>query len=141
MHSMVLHGTRGTGRAVRSRFTRGSITNQLAQVSPLSTSRQNHAHQDYGSGAGNPAGEEPQKQGPNPSAHIEHPGPPPPDLGKESASGSPQPKIHSQDQPTAEHEEHVKKHNEEAEQRVEKSHSKVDDKVEKDYWKHDERKP
>jgi len=46
------------------------------------------AHQDYGSGEGNPVGEKPQEQGANPSADKEHPGPPPPKAGYQSG-GSP----------------------------------------------------
>jgi hypothetical protein len=45
------------------------------------------AHQDYGSGEGDPKGEKPQKQGANPSADKEHPGPPPPKAGEGSGSG------------------------------------------------------
>jgi hypothetical protein len=40
------------------------------------------ATQDYGSGEGNPAGESPEKQGKNPSEHIEHPGPPAPKVAQ-----------------------------------------------------------
>lgn len=50
----------------------------------FSTSIPRLATQDYGSGDGNPAGENPQAQGKNPSEHLEHPGPPPPDVGKGS---------------------------------------------------------
>lgn len=42
------------------------------------------ATQDYGSGAGNPAGEDPEAQGGQPSSDIEHPGPAPPDVGQKS---------------------------------------------------------
>lgn len=47
------------------------------------------ATQDYGSGAGNPAGETPEKQGKNPSEHLEHPGPPPPKVAQGKSSSSP----------------------------------------------------
>jgi hypothetical protein len=47
------------------------------------------ATQDYGSGAGNPAGEKPEKQGKNPSENLEHPGPPPPKVAKGKSSSSP----------------------------------------------------
>lgn len=47
------------------------------------------ATQDYGSGDGNPAGEKPQQQGQNPSEHLEHPGPPPPDVARGQSSSSP----------------------------------------------------
>ena len=41
---------------------------------------------DYGSGTGDPKGEHPKEQGPNPSADKEHPGPPPPKAGQGSGS-------------------------------------------------------
>ncbi|KAJ4392605.1 hypothetical protein N0V91_011353 [Didymella pomorum] len=47
------------------------------------------ATQDYGSGDGNPAGENPQQQGQNPSESLEHPGPPPPKVAKGQSSSSP----------------------------------------------------
>jgi hypothetical protein len=47
------------------------------------------ATQDYGSGAGNPAGEKPQDQGQNLSEGIEHPGPPPPKVAEGKSSSSP----------------------------------------------------
>lgn len=86
-----------------------------------------YAGSSYGGGEGDPKGENPQEQGANPSAHLEHPGPAPPKVGqgtgggptkkgaeghtgtaqssssgKTSASsngagGGPQPKIHKQD--------------------------------------------
>ncbi|KAL8692834.1 MAG: hypothetical protein Q9218_002217 [Villophora microphyllina] len=43
--------------------------------------------QDYGGGQGDPKGEKPQEQGSNPSAEKEHPGPPPPDVGKGTGGG------------------------------------------------------
>ena len=46
-----------------------------------------YAQQSYGSGEGDPKGENPQEQGANPSADKEHPGPPPPDVGKGSGGG------------------------------------------------------
>ena len=105
-----------------------------------------YAQQSYGSGEGDPKGENPQQQGSNPSADLEHPGPPPPDVGKgtgggptkagnkgqsteqhgpsggsgtsgsKQSSSGAQPKIHSASIPT-EASEGVKKHNEEFEQR------------------------
>lgn len=42
---------------------------------------------DYGSGKGDPRGEKPQEQGANPSADLEHPGPPPPKEGQGSGAG------------------------------------------------------
>ncbi|KAL8935685.1 MAG: hypothetical protein Q9211_004569 [Gyalolechia sp. 1 TL-2023] len=46
-----------------------------------------YAAQSYGSGQGDPKGENPQDQGSNPSADKEHPGPPPPDVGKGTGGG------------------------------------------------------
>ena len=46
-----------------------------------------YAQQSYGSGEGDPKGENPQEQGANPSANKEHPGPPPPDVGKGTGGG------------------------------------------------------
>ena len=40
------------------------------------------AGSDYGGNAGQPAGETPEQQGKNPSEHLEHPGPPAPDVGQ-----------------------------------------------------------
>jgi hypothetical protein len=45
--------------------------------------------QGYGDGKGNPASEEPQKQGKNPKADLEHPGPPPPKVAQGKSSSSP----------------------------------------------------
>ena len=130
MHRTILQGNRTAARTISSRLPpQRSVTCQLTKTSPFSVSHQERAHQDYGSGAGNPVGENPQDQGPNPSEHKEHPGPPPPDV-----KGA-QPRIHSQNEPTGEHEDHVKKHNEDGERRAEKSHSKADDPVDKEYWK------
>ena len=41
----------------------------------------------YGGGEGDPKGENPSEQGPNPSAHLEHPGPPPPAVGQGTGGG------------------------------------------------------
>ncbi|KAI4109402.1 MAG: hypothetical protein L6R37_000559 [Teloschistes peruensis] len=49
--------------------------------------QRSYAGQDYGGGQGDPKGETPQKQGSNPSADKEHPGPPPPDVGKGTGGG------------------------------------------------------
>ena len=42
---------------------------------------------DYGSGEGDPKGENPSDQGSNPSADLEHPGPPPPAVGQGTGGG------------------------------------------------------
>lgn len=46
-----------------------------------------YAGSNYGGGEGDPKGENPQDQGSNPSAELEHPGPPPPDVGKGTGGG------------------------------------------------------
>ncbi|KAI9663373.1 MAG: hypothetical protein M1831_002657 [Alyxoria varia] len=106
------------------------------------------AHQDYGSGAGDPVGENPQEQGANPCEKEEHPGPPPPNVkgGSTSSSGqsqsnqdNPQPKVHAQKTPGNEGDGNVQKHNKEMEQRAAKSHHKESldekDKVDKPFWR------
>ncbi|KAF1959499.1 hypothetical protein CC80DRAFT_405988 [Byssothecium circinans] len=120
------------------------------------------ATQDYGSGEGNPAGENPQKQGARGREDLEHPGPPPPKVAKQSSSsssqsseksggsdkggsekgsGKPQPKILNDDPPSKENEsEDVKEHNKEVDQRAERAHEQVsnedakNDKVPKKFW-------
>jgi len=111
-----------------------------------------YAQQSYGGGEGDPKGEKPQDQGPNPSSHLEHPGPEPPTVGgkseqsKSSSSsqdsgsktGGAQPKIHSKAPPTEENDD-VKKHNEDMSKRYDKaqeqSPQREDDKVGKGFWK------
>ncbi|KAL6718969.1 hypothetical protein ACLMJK_003204 [Lecanora helva] len=46
-----------------------------------------YAGSSYGGGEGDPKGETPQKQGSNPSADLEHPGPAPPDVGQGTGGG------------------------------------------------------
>lgn len=56
----------------------------------LSTHAQQHrlyAGSNYGGGEGDPKGENPQDQGSNPSASLEHPGPAPPDVGQGTGGG------------------------------------------------------
>jgi hypothetical protein len=68
-------------------------------AAPRALQQVRFATQDYGSGAGNPAGERPEKQGQNPSENIEHPGPPPPKVAQGKSSSSPnQDKQESQEQ-------------------------------------------
>lgn len=55
------------------------------------------ATQDYGSGEGNPVGENPQQQGKNPSEELEHPGPPAPKVAQ-GKSPSPDEKQSSSNQ-------------------------------------------
>ncbi|MCJ1253283.1 hypothetical protein MMC24_001094 [Lignoscripta atroalba] len=56
---------------------------------PSSINRQQrlYAQQSYGGGEGDPKGEDPQNQGSNPSAELEHPGPPPPSVGQGTGGG------------------------------------------------------
>lgn len=46
-----------------------------------------HGGSSYGGGEGDPKGENPQEQGSNPSAELEHPGPPPPSVGQGTGGG------------------------------------------------------
>ena len=117
--------------------------------------QRSYASQSYGSGQGDPKGERPQEQGANPSAEQEHPGPPPPDVGKNTgggptkagadghntqdapskgsggqsgasqSSGPPQPKILSENTPTEESDE-VKAHNEDMAKRHDRANAEVD---------------
>ncbi|KAI4214367.1 MAG: hypothetical protein LQ351_003120 [Letrouitia transgressa] len=113
-----------------------------------------YASQSYGSGEGDPKGENPQEQGANPSESQEHPGPPSPNTAeggqktkqtspsKSSSSssensGGPQPKIFNEKVPTEESED-VKKHNEDLSKRHDRPNAEVDVKgetVEKGFWK------
>ncbi|KAK5125676.1 hypothetical protein LTR85_011950 [Meristemomyces frigidus] len=137
-------------RTIRQPMLR-PISRQTATVA--FTSRR-AAHQDYGSGDGNPAGENPQDQPKNPKEHMEHPGPEAPSVGKssgESSSGSSsggqqqgaqksssgkepaskgtqgaQPKILNESPPRdGEAPQDVEDHNREMDNRAEKAHSKV----------------
>jgi hypothetical protein len=57
------------------------------QRAAFSLTPRSFATSDYGSGKGDPRGENPQDQGANPSADLEHPGPPPPKEGQGSGAG------------------------------------------------------
>jgi len=63
---------------------------RLQVLRPLSIPRSTirFASGDYGSGAGDPKGENPQEQGANPSADKEHPGPPPPKVGQNTGGAT-----------------------------------------------------
>jgi len=87
-----------TLRTLRIRTTRTSLPHLLHRPTPpstilthynFSTSPHTSATQDYGSGAGSPEGENPQAQGKNPMEHMEHPGPPAPDVGQGDKSNKP----------------------------------------------------
>ena len=55
--------------------------------SPRVYQHRRYAGSSYGGGEGDPKGENPQDQGSNPSASLEHPGPPPPDVGQGTGGG------------------------------------------------------
>lgn len=69
---------------LRSAALRPALT-----TAPRAFAQVRFATQDYGSGDGNPAGENPQQQGKNRSESLEHPGPPPPKVAKGKSSSSP----------------------------------------------------
>ena len=126
------------------------------RLTPAVFTKSRLAHQSYGGGEGDPKGENPQDQGSNPSADLEHPGPPPPSVGKgtgggptkaagesqnstkkEASGGSgagqnggtsngAQPKIHSEPTPT-EGNEDVRKHNEELSNRYERASNAIEE--------------
>ena len=122
--------------------------------------RRLYAGSSYGGGEGDPKGENPQDQGANPSADLEHPGPPPPSVGEGTGGGptkkgaeghntpqngggsgqgssggqdGPQPKIHKHDAPKEHtHSDEVKAHNEDMEKRYDRANEKSPDKEEND---------
>lgn len=53
----------------------------------MTTQHRFYAQQSYGGGEGDPKGGDPQNQGSNPSADLEHPGPPPPAEGLGTGGG------------------------------------------------------
>ena len=69
-----------SAHSVRS-FPRTTLSSSYAQQRRL------YAGSSYGGGEGDPKGENPQDQGPNPSAGLEHPGPPPPSVGQGTGGG------------------------------------------------------
>lgn len=76
----------------------GTMLRPVLSTAPRARIQARYASQDYGSGAGNPAGEQPQKQGKNPSEELEHPGPPPP---KVAQGKSPSPNEQSGSKPSS----------------------------------------
>ena len=74
---------RTTARVVPRTAFRSTISTRAT----FTTTPRTLAGSDYGSGSGDPKGENPQSQGANPSADKEHPGPPPPAAGKGSGAG------------------------------------------------------
>ncbi|MCJ1340646.1 hypothetical protein MMC09_005942 [Bachmanniomyces sp. S44760] len=121
-------------------------------VIPSLISQRTYAHQSYGGGEGDPKGETPQDQGPNPSEHLEHPGPRSPADGGKSGAGeggnasqessgkgsgrgnAAQPKIHSESDP-GEPSEDVKSHNEDMKKRHDRPHETDEgDAVKAGFW-------
>lgn len=141
-----------------------SLRSVSRQTPTVAFTSRRHATQDYGSGAGNPAGENPQDQPKNPKEHMEHPGPEAPSVGKsnsgsssgqqqqqggEQKSSTPdksskgtqgaQPKIFSASPPSdGEASQDVKNHNKDMDNRAEKekvsSKDAEKDKVGKKFW-------
>ena len=148
-----------TGLRAPARYRLQPFARLSSQISSVSLRSQRlYASSSYGSGEGDPKGENPQDQGSNPSSSREHPGPPAPDVSKpgskteepssktggaakhstdQSKSDRPQPKIYSASIPS-EPSEDVRKHNEELAQRHDRPNAEVDTKgetVEKGFWK------
>ena len=73
--------------ALRARTTARSFRSTIIPSATRITSVR-YASQDYGSGEGNPAGERPQEQGAHKGSDLEHPGPPPPDVGQKGTRSS-----------------------------------------------------
>ena len=155
-------------------MTRPSLISVFRSIRPVRTpprsiltstyvlQRRRYPGSSYGGGEGDPKGENPQDQGSNPSADLEHPGPAPPDVGKGTGGGptkagteghnteqnsssggssggdGPQPKIHKHDASEEHtHSDDVKAHNKDMERRHDRANEKSpdeDDRVGKDYW-------
>ena len=60
---------------------------RTSSLSIYASQRRLYPGSNYGGGEGDPKGENPLDQGSNPSADLEHPGPPPPDVGKGTGGG------------------------------------------------------
>jgi len=76
-------------RATRSPLAIRTLVKAYSPANPISYTARRLASSDYGSGAGNPAGENPKDQGPSNSSQIEHPGPPAPDVGQGQSGSTP----------------------------------------------------
>lgn len=74
---------------LRSRVAGGRQISQARLAFAPIHQRRTYAHEgsSYGGGEGDPKGENPQEQGSNPSAELEHPGPPPPSVGQGTGGG------------------------------------------------------
>ncbi|KAI9726187.1 MAG: hypothetical protein M1828_001860 [Chrysothrix sp. TS-e1954] len=128
-------------RALLNRQPTSSRVLQRSSPAPSTSIRSFSSHplrlaqQDYGSGAGDPKGENPMAQGRNPREDAEHPGPEAPDVGQKSnGSKAAQPKIHSEKAPSGDAEA-VRKHNEDLKNTQGTSHGHQGEKVEKGFWK------
>lgn len=73
--------------SLRTTFVRNA-PRAFVRSPAMSVSGRRFASSDYGSGKGDPKGENPQEQGANPSADKEHPGPPPPKAGQGSGGAT-----------------------------------------------------
>jgi hypothetical protein len=141
-----------------STMLRSAALRPVLSTAPRAWTQVRFATQDYGSGAGNPAGEDPQAQGKNSKTaqNMEHPGPEKPKAaqkgGEQSSSQSQsggssssggkasksegnkgtsgaKPKILSDNPPSGkEQSEEVQQHNKEMDQRAEKAHSQIENK-------------
>jgi len=76
-------------RATRSPLAIRIPVKAYSPANPISYTARRLASSDYGSGAGNPAGENPKDQGPSNSSQIEHPGPAAPDVGQGKSGSTP----------------------------------------------------
>jgi len=76
-------------RATRSPLAFRTPIAAYSPTSPITYTARRLASSDYGSGAGNPAGENPKDQGPSNSSQIEHPGPAAPDVGQGKSGSTP----------------------------------------------------
>ena len=71
-----------------STLLRSAAFRPMLSTAPRAGLQVRFATQDYGSGDGNPAGENPQAQGKNSRGDLEHPGPAPPKVAKNSGEQS-----------------------------------------------------
>ncbi|KAK4570264.1 hypothetical protein LTR86_002344 [Recurvomyces mirabilis] len=148
------------------RTVRQPLLRPLSRTTPrVAFAGRRFASQDYGSPEGDMVKEAPKDRGPNPSEHLEHPGPPPPSTagkseqqtqqggqqqqqpksensGNNKGTQAAQPKILNESPPQEEHaSEEVQKHNQEVDRRAEQAASKdrneniEKDKVGKDFWR------
>jgi hypothetical protein len=76
-------------RATRSPLALRTPVKAYSPANPITYTARRLASSDYGSGAGNPAGENPKDQGPSNSSQIEHPGPAAPDVGQGQSGSTP----------------------------------------------------